>query len=99
VDKLTVNQKRAIETLDKNILVSAGAGSGKTHVLVERFIEMLRKNEDLKIANMMAVTFTRKAAAEMRTRLKRRFLDLYKKTDGPEKERWAKCLAEIDGAH
>jgi ATP-dependent helicase/nuclease subunit A len=98
VDKLTVNQKRAIETLDKNILVSAGAGSGKTHVLVERFIEMLRKNEDFKIANMMAVTFTRKAAAEMRTRLKRRFLELFKKTEGLEKERWAKCLAEIDGA-
>jgi len=36
---LTEQQKQAVDLVDKNVLVSAGAGSGKTHVLVERYVE------------------------------------------------------------
>ncbi|MBU6450750.1 MAG: UvrD-helicase domain-containing protein [Cyanobacteria bacterium REEB67] len=97
----TEQQQLAIDNVDKHVLVSAGAGSGKTHVLVERYIEILRKNTDLTLANIIAVTYTRKAAAEMRSRLKARFLALSK--DQGEREsgaylRWLACLSEVDSA-
>lgn len=102
---LTLQQQEAITSIDSDVLVCAGAGSGKTHVLVERYIEVLRNNPSLSVSNLVAVTFTRKAANEMRTRLKARFQEL---SDGAEQldfspsglggERWAKCLCEIDSA-
>lgn len=86
--------------VDKNVLVSAGAGSGKTHVLVERYVETLRRYPECSLANIIAVTFTRKAAAEMRTRLKARFLALSQEVleQEAERERWLGCLAEVDSA-
>jgi ATP-dependent helicase/nuclease subunit A len=97
----TEQQQLAIDNVDKHVLVSAGAGSGKTHVLVERYVEILRKNPDVTLANIIAVTYTRKAAAEMRSRLKARFLALSK--DPGEREsgaylRWLGCLSEVDSA-
>ncbi len=92
---LTNEQKLAVEAIDKNVLVSAGAGSGKTHVLVERFLEILRKNSRLSVGNIIAVTYTHKAADEMRSRLKERMESLSK---GEEARRWQECLAELDGA-
>ncbi len=105
---LTEQQKQAVDMVDKNVLVSAGAGSGKTHVLVERYVETLRRYPDCTLANIIAVTFTRKAAAEMRTRLKARFLSLSQEVyeqnseqdpkQDSERERWLACLAEVDSA-
>ena len=40
---LTEEQRLAVNTVEENVLVSAGAGSGKTHVLVERYVEILRR--------------------------------------------------------
>jgi len=92
---LTEQQQQAVDLVDRNVLVSAGAGSGKTHVLVERYVEILRRYPDCTLSNIIAVTFTRKAAAEMRSRLKARFLTLsQEEADG----RWLSCLAEVDGA-
>jgi len=62
------DQKRAIEALSENVSVSAGAGTGKTHVLVERFVEIVRKNL-AKTAEILAITFTEKAANEMKARI------------------------------
>ncbi|MBZ0185206.1 MAG: UvrD-helicase domain-containing protein, partial [Candidatus Obscuribacterales bacterium] len=70
---LTPQQEEAVLSIDQNVLVSAGAGSGKTHVLVERYLELLRLKSELTVDSIIAVTFTRKAAGEMRTRLKARF--------------------------
>lgn len=63
-------QKKAFETFDTDLCVLAGAGSGKTSVLVERF---LRAVTDKKVApeNILAITFTEKAANQMRLRLVR----------------------------
>lgn len=61
-------QSQAIETREKNILVSAAAGSGKTAVLVER-IKTLIIEEETDIEEMLIVTFTNAAAAEMRERI------------------------------
>ena len=59
----TKEQREAIETRGKNILVSAAAGSGKTAVLVER-IKRLILEEGCSIDRMLIVTFTNAAAAE-----------------------------------
>ncbi|MBQ9272507.1 MAG: helicase-exonuclease AddAB subunit AddA [Mogibacterium sp.] len=64
----TPEQTKAIETLDKSVLVSAAAGSGKTAVLVERIIRIIIEGK-ANVDEMLVVTFTNAAAAEMRLRL------------------------------
>ena len=66
-------QAKAIHSLS-NTVVTAGAGSGKTSVLVERFIHLLR-TEDVSIDQILTLTFTNKAAAEMYERIYRALLD------------------------
>ena len=61
-------QQRAINTYDKNILVAAAAGSGKTSVLVERVISHIL-NKKCDINEILVVTFTNAAASEMRERI------------------------------
>lgn len=66
----TAEQKQAIEARNRNILVSAAAGSGKTAVLVERIITRIRDKKDpTDIDRLLIVTFTQAAAAEMRERI------------------------------
>lgn len=66
----TEAQQKVIDTRNKNILVSAAAGSGKTAVLVERIISMISAGEHpLDIDHLLVVTFTNAAAAEMRERI------------------------------
>ena len=66
--EFTPDQQKAIEVRDKNILVAAAAGSGKTRVLVERIIRQLL-DQELSIDELLVVTFTNAAAAEMRERI------------------------------
>ena len=61
-------QKRAIELRDKNILVAAAAGSGKTAVLVERIKRLILEGE-CDIDQMLVVTFTNAAASEMKAKI------------------------------
>ncbi|MCX2525451.1 DNA helicase II [Larsenimonas rhizosphaerae] len=68
LDSLNPEQRRAVSAPQGNVLVLAGAGSGKTRVLVHR-IGWLMQHERLSPYAIMAVTFTNKAAREMRTRL------------------------------
>ncbi len=66
----TPEQKKVIELRDRNILVSAAAGSGKTAVLVERIIRMITDEvHPVDIDRLLVVTFTNAAAAEMRERI------------------------------
>lgn len=68
--QFTENQEQAIALRDKNILVSAAAGSGKTAVLVERIIRLISEGEHpADIDRLLVVTFTNAAAAEMRERI------------------------------
>lgn len=69
-------QLKAIETLDKNVSVSAGAGSGKTGVLVERFCRLVRDGH-AGPDEILTVTFTEKAAKEMKSRIVERFADWF----------------------
>ncbi len=73
--KFTEQQEKVITTRNKNILVSAAAGSGKTSVLVERILSMITDKEDpVDIDRFLIVTFTNAAAAEMRERIHARIL-------------------------
>ena len=67
----TAEQKQVIEVRNKNVLVSAAAGSGKTAVLVEHIISLITQKEPrpLDIDELLIVTFTNAAAAEMRERI------------------------------
>lgn len=66
----TKEQQQVIDLRNRNILVSAAAGSGKTAVLVERIIRMITDSENpIDIDRLLIVTFTNAAAAEMRERI------------------------------
>lgn len=67
----TEDQGKVIELRNRNILVSAAAGSGKTAVLVERILSMVTdKEHPIDIDSLLVVTFTRAAAAEMKERIR-----------------------------
>ena len=68
----TPQQQQAISARNRTILVSAAAGSGKTAVLVERIVQLIR--EGWRMDRMLIVTFTKAAAAEMRQRLNKRLV-------------------------
>jgi len=72
--QLTKQQQKAL-TRSVNISVTAGAGTGKTLLLVERYIDILLK-EDVDIKEILAITFTKKAAAEMKERVAKRVEEL-----------------------
>lgn len=68
--KWTSDQQKVIDLRNRNILVSAAAGSGKTAVLVERIIKMISEGENpVDVDKLLIVTFTNAAAAEMRERI------------------------------
>ncbi len=67
----TPAQEEAISTLDRNLLVLASAGTGKTYVLVRRFLYILEHKEDWSVSSVVALTFTKLAAQEMRVRILR----------------------------
>src|SRR5918996_5253478 len=77
---LTPEQARAVERRDASLLVRAGAGTGKTAVLVERFVQAVAE-DGTPVESILAITFTEKAAAEMKTRVRRRFLELGRRAD------------------
>lgn len=70
----TKEQREAIESRNRNILVAAAAGSGKTAVLVER-IKRLILEEQCSVDRMLVVTFTNAAAAEMKEKIRRSISD------------------------
>ncbi len=63
----------AVTTFDRNLVVTAGAGTGKTTLLVDRLVHLILRNpQPLKITEIVALTFTNKAADEMKLRLRER---------------------------
>lgn len=95
--RFTPKQQEVITTRNKNILVSAAAGSGKTSVLVERILSMITDPEEpVDIDRFLIVTFTNVAASEMRERIHARILK--KLEEDPTDENLQKQSALIHNA-
>ncbi len=71
----TEEQLRAIDRREGDLLLDAGAGSGKTSVLVERFVRAVLE-DGIDVASILTITFTEKAAAELRDRIRLRLREL-----------------------
>ncbi len=84
----------------KNAVVRAGAGSGKTRVLTTRFIRLLLENPKLHVEEIAAITFTEKAALEMKERIRRMVGEEIQRADScEEKERWRTIKDQVYGAN
>ncbi len=93
----TQDQKSAIETFGSDILVSAGAGSGKTAVLTERIIRRLTDEKNpAEITRMLVVTFTKAAASELKERIAAAIED--KLAENQKNKRLARQLLSLDRA-
>jgi ATP-dependent helicase/nuclease subunit A len=75
VRELTPEQQHAVDARDGDLLLSAAAGSGKTSVLVERFVRHV-VDDGIAPGRILAITFTEKAAGELRRRIRARLLEL-----------------------
>ncbi len=98
----TEEQRLAITTHDRPLIVTAGAGSGKTRVLVERFIALLDAHPGWSLPSVVAITFTEKAAREMRDRVRtaieRRIAQAVADDDHQALERWLDHQAALTRA-
>jgi ATP-dependent helicase/nuclease subunit A len=72
---LTDEQEQAVVRRSEPLLLAAGAGSGKTSVLVERFVRAVCE-DGVAPGRILAITFTERAAGELRERVRRRFAEL-----------------------
>src|ERR1035438_3161065 len=96
-DSLTPSQRQAVAARG-NVLVMAGAGTGKTHTLVERCLHCLCEEQPpASLEEILVVTFTEAAAAEMRRRLREQLEE--KLRTAPDEPRWAEQIALFDTAH
>ncbi len=95
--QLKPEQAAAAHTLDCHLSVTAGPGSGKTFVLVERYLEILRTKK-VSVDNIVAITFTNRAANEMRQRVRRKIDALLSETSGTERQTWLRHKRALEGA-
>lgn len=92
----TEAQRKAIyDTLDKSAIVTAGAGAGKTRVLVDRYVHILEENL-AGVDGIVAITFTERAAAEMLERI-RKAVDERIRAGGSE--RWLEIKERLTEAY
>ncbi len=82
---LTEEQERAVRRRSQSVALAAAAGSGKTSVLVERFVRAVHE-DDVAPARILAMTFTERAAAELRARVRERFMELGDRRGAQETE-------------
>jgi ATP-dependent helicase/nuclease subunit A len=96
-NSLTPSQRQAVAARG-NVLVMAGAGTGKTHTLIERCLHCLcQEQPPASLEEILVVTFTEAAAAEMRRRLREQLEE--KLRTAPDEPRWAEQIALFDTAH
>jgi ATP-dependent helicase/nuclease subunit A len=81
----------------KTLFVNAGAGSGKTTALIDRVTKLVLVDK-VPLANIAAVTFTERAGAELRDRLRARFEESWREPDDEEKRAAQQALDDLDSA-
>ena len=82
---------------DTTLLLEAGAGTGKTTVLVRRILALLRTGR-APIDRIVAITFTEKAAGELKVRLRDDIEEALESASGEEKERLSRAAADLERA-
>jgi ATP-dependent exoDNAse (exonuclease V) beta subunit len=83
--RLTEEQERAVASRQASLILAAGAGSGKTSVLVERFVRAVRE-DGVTPGRILAITFTERAAGELRQRVRARLMELGEREAARETE-------------
>ena len=90
-------RRAATEDLDRDLFLEAGAGTGKTTALVARIMALVRSG--VALSSIAAITFTEKAAAELRERLRRDLVRASRRTASSEEaEILRRALDDLDGA-
>jgi ATP-dependent helicase/nuclease subunit A len=91
-------QEPAVRERGRDVVVTAGAGTGKTRTLVARYLSLVA--EGLPLRSIVAITFTRKAAREMRNRVRDEIRIYLERSDLSEvdRRRWQSLYAELDAA-
>ncbi len=92
--KFNASQAEAINARNRNILVSAAAGSGKTTVMVEKIKETLIREPEASISQFLVITFTKDAAQNMKDKLR----SLLEQASQAGSEQASKALSEIETA-
>jgi ATP-dependent helicase/nuclease subunit A len=98
--ELTPTQRQAATLRGAPVVVTAGAGSGKTRALVGRYLSLLEDGALYPappLRSIIAITFTDKAAREMRTRIRHQIGE-WVMLDAPRKDEWQAALADLDAA-
>lgn len=88
----TKRQQEAISCHDVSMVVTAGAGTGKTFVLVEKYLNLVQ-DQGYRISDVLALTFTEKAAAEMKERIRKSIAERLK--EDPENQVWKDAHEEL----
>ena len=96
--RFTAEQSRPLETVGVSVALSAGAGCGKTTVLTERFLRAISGDESRPLMSLVALTFTDKAASELRGRIREECRKRVDQTEGEEKAAWKFLLRGLDAA-
>lgn len=99
--RLTAEQQRALDA-ETSVALAAGAGCGKTHVLTARFLAALEPRpaepERAPLATVVAITFTERAAREMRARIRRACAERLAAARGDEADYWLRLWRQLDSA-
>ncbi len=85
--------------LTEPALIEASAGTGKTYTLEELYIRALRESDELTVENILVVTFTKAAAAELRERLQRKLGEVRKdarKKGSEDFKKWNDAILSFD---
>lgn len=91
-------QSRVINDFDSDLLVSAGAGTGKTSVLTKKYLKLLEQRR-AEVHQIVAITFTKKAACEMSSRIQAEIREKYEQaTDPVDAEFWREQLKKVENA-
>ncbi len=96
--RLTDQQRVAVTRREVSIVLSSGAGCGKTHVLTERYLSHLR-DDGAEVSQVVAITFTDRAARQMRDRIRRAVLqELRSAHSDKDVELWSRHLRGLETA-
>ena len=91
---------RAVEEIGKSVFLEAGAGAGKTRVMVDRIIRTVALSENVQLRDIVAITFTEKAAGELRARIRRALNEeLRRAASDDQRDRMRLALDQVDAAH